>query len=466
MIEAFVWLLALSAAWLCSQAAIWGVVFLLWFDFPAFHPAAWRQLYGLFMAGGTIGLDFVAALAGMALVTAGGQIWLFAALPGLLSWLPPLPATSLPALRKAKRRERRERREPKPMLPQRPVPPRQTPAPVSPAPASPAGKLYDSACVARMLALFEVWSDPPQDWIKEAMRDEAARLSDQAWPILRELGAVGVRLAALLQAEGLLPREASAVFALEEMPAAPTSDGAAPPASTSEFPAPLTMGAAWLCELLDHFAPDDGQTAEDLLGRAMRGMTAEDWASLDHFPEKAGKVRVLTDRLAEDFRRGGKTVPSTPVELLQGLLRQFGFEIQPAVVKNGFWAEREGLALLLSLIDLKQRRWRLPSGPLGPWLDCDGADAHPGRELWKQLSTQRLRRPSGTRLEGVVVVHGGWFEDEDTLCEVARDGVAVAWLNEQGGALPDLQNHLGRLTDGQMRIRPHPAAERHAAALP
>jgi hypothetical protein len=318
-----------------------------------------------------------------------------------------------------------------------------------------------------MLALFEVWNEPPPDWIAEAMRDEAAQLGDQGWPLLRDLGAVGVRLAALLQTRGLIPQRPAVLAALEDVLASATDAAAPMAAAASELPPPLSTGAAWLCELLDHFAPDDGQAAEDLLARAIRGMTAEDWASLDRFPERAGQARVLTDRLAEDFRRNGKTPPCPPAEMLESLLRQFGFEVRPAAVKDGVWAEREDLALLLKLTDLKQRRWRLPSGPLGPWLDAEGGEsASPGRELWRQISMLRLRRPAGTRLDGVMVAHGGSFEDEKPLCDASRDGVRLVWLSEQGGALPDLQEHLSDLTAERVRVRLHSAVERRAAALP
>ena len=465
MTEMALWLVALTTTWLIAQAALWGVILEECFAFAAFSPEAWRQLHQSFVAGGTLRFDFVATLFGALLLALAGEGWLILSLPSLLSWLPPLPdfRARTPRLKAPRAVPPPPRREPKPALP-----PRWTPPPTTPPPASPGGKDMDSACLARMLALFEVWNEPPQPWIREAMQDEVAKFSDEGWSLLRELGPVGVRLAALLQAEAMIPARPSIQTVLGEILAPVESEPPVAATPSADPPRLLTTGAAWLCELLDHFAPDDGQTAEDLLGRAMRGMTAEDWACLDRFPEKASQVRVLTDRFADDLRRNGKAgLSCAPPDLLEGILRQFGFTVRPSPLRESVWAERDGLALLLKLVDLKQRRWRLSSGPLGPWQDIAGSErAEPGRELWQHVSMSRLRWPAGTRVDGVLVAHGGSFEDETRLSDGSPDGLKLVWLNDQGGDLPHLQHHLAGLAEERIRVRPHAAADRHAAAPP
>jgi hypothetical protein len=468
MIEAGFWFLALTLGWLVLQSLLWSAALYALFDFQALRPAAWLQLYRGFLAGGTIRFDFVATLFAGSAVILFGELALTLRLASLIAWLPPLPGfrLALPPLRRFKRTPPPRRGSDPPQQPQQPQPKPQPP-PEQPSSAPAAAPGGDSACMARMLALFEVWNEPPETWMQEAMREEAAQVSDQGWSLLDDLGAAGLRLAVLLEAQGLIP-ERPAVRALFDKVLAPPIQPAAAPALHSAEAAPaLTMGAAWLCEILDNFVPNETASVDDMLGRAMRGMTEADWASLDRFPEKAGRVRVITDRLSEDLRRAAKPASAPPAELLDALLRQFGFVVSRQPMRSAILAEREDLALLLLMVDLEQKRWRLPSGPLGPWRGGDGADeASPGRALWQQLALLRLRRPQEPRLRGVIVAHDGSFDDEGEPKGNRADNVDLVWLTDRRGALPDLQHYLAALGDERVRIRPQAAASRRAAAPP
>jgi hypothetical protein len=461
MIEAAFWLLLLTMGWLLLQGLLWSAALYAMFDFAALRPAAWLQLYRGFMAGGTVRFDFAATLSAAAAVTALGQILLMLHLPSLLAWMPPFPEFRLrfPTLPQS-RRTPSPKREPDPPRP----PPPPSPQPQPPATSAPAAAAGDSACIARMLALFEVWNDPPAGWMKEAMHDEAAQVSEPGWTLLRDLGAAGLRLAVLLEAQGLIPERPQVRAFFDEF-LAPRQNIAAEPATAAEAAPALTVGAAWLCEILDNLVPHGGETVDDMLGRAIRGMTAADWASLDRFPEKAGRVRVVTDRLAEDLRQAGRPVAGSPADMAASLLRQFGFSLADRPMKAALLAEREDLTLLLRLVDLRQRSWRLPDGPLGTWLDGDGnADRNPGRALWQELSMLGLRRPPESRLRGVLVAHGGSFADETELARRNADRIDLVWLHDAKGALPDLQRHLAALADGRIRVRPPAAASRRAVA--
>jgi len=461
MIEAGFWLLVLTAGWLLAQILLWSAAVALLFDFEALRPAAWLQLYRGFAEGGIVRFDFVATLFAAAAVTLCGEVALLLRLPSLIAWLPPLPELRLPYFWRAPlprwRRTPAPKRDPDPSRPPQPQP--------TAAPAPPSAAAGDSACIARMLALFEVWNDPPAEWMLDAMRDEAGQVSEQGWQLLGDLGAAGLRLAVLLEAQQLIPQRpiVRAFFDRFLAPATEPAAVALAPAAAETAPA-LTVGAAWLCEILDTLVPEGGGTVDEMLGRAIRGMTPEDWASLDRFPEKAGRVRVVTDRLAETLRLTGKPVALPPADIADALLRQFGFTAGGPQVKEALLAEREDLTLLLRLVDLRGRCWRLPGGPLGPWLGGDAA-AEPGRALWRQLSTLRLRRPPESRLKGVLVAHNGSFENETELARGATDKVGLVWLEEAKGALPDLQRHLAGLDDGRVRIR-RPAAATRPASVP
>jgi len=221
--------------------------------------------------------------------------------------------------------------------------------------------------------------------------------------------------------------------------------------------------------------------AQTMLGQALRGMTDADWTSLDQFPEKAGRVRVLTDRLREDLRRPiiGKPVPApspaAPVETIITLLKQFGFALEaasPGADQGTLLAEREDLMLLLHAFDLGGGDWHLPQGLLGPWA-MDGArlSPSPGRQLWQQMARRRLRRPDPRPLAGLLVLHGGRVEQEELLAGIVatdrrRSGIGLAWLTNNPGALPSLQDELTDLRDRALKERQRERSADYSTAAP
>lgn len=353
----------------------------------------------------------------------------------------------------------------------------------------------DSAAITRLMALVEVWRDPPADWMRDSFREEAARISDAGWDLLQKLGASALPLLALLEVESLLPgaRLAALRGAIGER-----MDQNAEPQPCAG-PPDLTSGAAWLCELLDHFVPADGAAIEDLLGRALRAMTDADWASLDRFPERAGRVRIKSDILSEALRRGAQpAVPAeernpvaavlqrsqadSPATIIDSLLLEFG--LAPALVRSAgansalLIAERSDLALVLQRVDLCQGHWRLPQGCLGPWIETPDPAGEPkehdlGRALKRQLSLLRLRQTSRRRLFGLFVAHDGFFADESELVRLIADhslghaDVALAWLDSRPGPLPDLRACLTAMVTPQIpAVRQPGSAVRRVAAQP
>jgi hypothetical protein len=450
MIAAAFWLLALSLSALLAEGLIWALLLHLLFGFDALSPAAWLQLHRGFLAGGGVPFAFVATLAGALLSALSIELLLILHLPGLLAWLPALPAPRL-----SRPAWRRPGRAPRPVA--KASPPAAPPVAAAPPPA--AGK-EDEAAIARMLALLEVWNEPAPGWMVEALREEAESVRDEAWPLLRDLGAAAMRLLVLLEAQGLLPDRPAARATLAELLDRRVAEP--PPSLAAEAePAPrLTTGAAWLCELLDNFTPSDGEAIEDLLARALRGMKEEDWASLDRFPEKAGRVRVLTDRLSEQLRHANPGPPLDPLARIEALLAKCGFAIRSRNGPAGLLAERPDLLLLLRAVDLQGRSWPTADGLRGP-----------GRQLWQELATARLRRAAGPAIRAALVLHDGCFADDAILAQAADDqrregGIELLWLDETPGPLPSLARHLGALTATPLRERAPGSASRRAALQP
>jgi hypothetical protein len=194
----------------------------------------------------------------------------------------------------------------------------------------------DLVTLARAIALYEVWVVPPPEWMVSALREELEKVSADGWTLVGEYGAAGVGLMELAAKADVLPRDPVSRAAAEAMAQTmvPTDEDATaiqddagmeadgsgePPAPIEPEKPEMTMCAAWLCELLDNYLlmeemqknrePEfDGrwsavwrETREHLV-LAMRSMTETDWISVDRFPDKAGRVRMLTDRLTEEFR--------------------------------------------------------------------------------------------------------------------------------------------------------------------
>jgi hypothetical protein len=378
-------------------------------------------------------------------------------------------------------------------------------------PVDPSAANEDGAAITRLMALLEVWGDPPAGWMRDSLREEAAKISDDGWPLLHLLGPSALGLLALLESEALLP--ATRLAALRDVIAAAMSEPV--DRTHSADPPGLTTGAAWLCELLDHFGPTDGAPIEDMLGRALRSMTDADWASLDRFPERAGRVRVQSDRLSERLRQTASAMapalapvpllssaapsalapvpllssaaPSalapvpllSPAALIEDMLTEFGFSqtrSRPVGADPGLLiAERSDIMVVLQPVNLRRGQWRLPQGCLGPWIEGDGKTDLPlardlSRPLWRQLSLLRLRPQCQVRLLGLFVAHDGHFIDEVELAQLissqrGRDtDVSLAWLDRQQGPLPNMRSSLSSLTAPRLAARQPGSAARRVAA--
>ncbi len=402
----------------------------------------------------------------------------------------PSPRLTLPRLR-APTRVRRNPARPRtePVVAVVPAPPPEPPAPIEIPPQ--AASSSDSAILARILALFDVWNEPPPAWMAEALRDEVVLLSPDAWPTLESLGSQGLDLLTTLQAYDMLPESPAALRAIGEVETllrAGIGAGIEAGGGETALLPPLTLAAAWLCEALENFLaaqaaptvqPERLDMARTMLDQAMRGMSEPDWASLDRFPEKASRVRVLTDRLREDMRRPAaaqtpppEAVPQSPVETVVALLKQVGFALEAAIPDANqapLLAQREDMLLLVQAVDLRGGAWRLPEGLLGPWANGGAPpSSSPGRQLWQRMARRRLRPGDPRPLAGLLVLHGGRIEEEAVLAgRVAADrhrsGIGLAWLDGPG-ALPSLQQEISDLRERALRGRWRERSADHAAA--
>ena len=488
------WFVLISGLWLGAVSL--SALFLLQqqFAFNPLLPASWQMLILGFQRGQAIPLSFI--LACLALLTLGliGELALLWRLPAIIARLPSLALPRL-SLRLPKPSIRKPRAgKPMAAVPT-PVATRPTPAPVPqavPPPPEPVAaetpQTNDSAVLARVLALFEVWDEPPPSWMAEALRDEIHLLSPEAWPTLESLGSHGLDLLVTLQEHGMLPESQAALRAIGEVETA-LRTGLAAEAAQPETSTPiplLTLAASWLCEALENFLaaqqeerspPGQLAMAQAMLEQAMRGMGEEDWASLDLFPEKASRVRVLTDRLREDMRKASPpkpmVAPLNPIEAITALLERFGFSLEgmgSGQEDAPILAQRPDLLLLLQAIDLKQKSWRLPQGLLGPWSGPD-AELSPGRQLWQLLARRRLRQADPRPLAGLLILHGGRIKEEEALAGLVaadrrRSAIGLAWLDEAEAPLPSLERELHDLTDRAARERALHRAEGFAASQP
>jgi hypothetical protein len=464
----------MSGLWLSALGLLATVLMRGLYAFDALDLMAWKSLYASFLQGATVPLDFFLCGGAVLLLAGAGEIAILWRLPSIAASMPSprLPRLVLPRMR-LPRRVRRQEPHPRaePVLP--PPPPVSAPPPEAPpaSETSTAKEPSDAAVLARILALFEVWDEPPPAWMTEALRDEVILLSPDAWPTLESLGSQGLDLLVTLQAHDMLPESPAALRAIgevEEILRAGIAAGIAADEPAAPIPV-LTLAASWLCEALENFLAAQADPkilsdrlvmAQSMLDRALRGMNEADWASLDQFPEKASRVRVLTDRLREDLRRPlfatPAAAPAGPAETVIALLKQFGFAIEgtgAGLAQAPLLAEREDLLLLLQIIDLKRSGWRLPEGLMGPWTTEGGSlEPSPGRQLWQLMARRRLRQSDSRPLAGLLVLHGGEIEHEHLLAgriaaDRHRSAIGLAWLAGGSGALPSLQEELADLQE-------------------
>jgi hypothetical protein len=494
ILSATAWFGLISSLWFGAVSLSALILLQQQFAFDPLLAASWQALTAGFQRGQAIPLSFI--LICLALLTLGliGEAAILWRLPIILARLPALalPSFALPrlALRLAKLR-RPGLGKPRAQAPAAPVQ-RAVPTAVPPPPepvAAAASQSADSATLARILALFELWNEPPPSWMAAALRDEIDLLSPDAWPTLETLGSHGLDLLLTLQAHGMLPESQASLDAIGKVGTALRAGLAAEtglPEVASPLP-PLTLAASWLCEALENFlaAQQDQRSpseplamAQSMLEAAMRGMRDDDWASLDLFPEKASRVRVLTDRLREDMRKTGPAKPApppiTPIEAIMALLDRFGFSLEqrgPGSAGAPFVAQRPDLILFLHLVDLRQKSWSLPQGPLGPWQSEEDAMS-PGRQLWQLLARRRLlRRADGRPLAGLLILKDGRIEEEGRLADLVlaerrRSAIGLAWLEAADASQPTLERALNDLTEQAARERAAVRCADNHAALP
>lgn len=475
----------ISALWLSALALLGAVLMRLRYAFDALDPDAWSRLHSHFQQGGSIPFGFLLWIAAAAVLAAAGEAAILWRLPSIVA---SMPSPSFPRLPRLQTRLRPLSAKPavkpaEPMpAPSPPAPP--PPAPVEAPPPEPPAVTDDKAILARILALFEVWNEPPPSWMAEALRDEVVLLSPDAWPTLETLGSQGLSLLVTLQEHGMLPESPASLRAIGEVEAVLRAGIAAELAEPgTAVPAPaLTITAAWLCEALENFLAaqadpdmpaDRIAMARAMLEQAMRGMGESDWTSLDLFPEKASRVRVLTDRLREDLRREASSraaISANPLDAVLLILKQFGFTVEGRA--EPLLAQRADLRILLQTIDLAGRDWRMPQGALGPWNSTEGSlDLSPGRQLWQQLARLRLKHPDPRPLAGLLVLHGGRIEEEEALARLvaadrSRTGLSVTWLGEGSAPLPGLQRQLSELPEQMLQDLRRERSAGHSAMQP
>ena len=495
----------ISALWLSALGLLTSVLIQSLYAFDPLDPPAWRGLHIAFLQGGTVPLGFFFSLAASLLLAGAGEIAILWRLPSIAAAMPSprLPRVPLPRPRAPKRKAVEPVPRAQPAMPSSFTSPSPSPT-ASPPPPETTPPLEmsterknptDAAILGRILALFDVWNEPPPAWMAEALRDEVVLLSPDAWPTLESLGPQGLDLLATLQAHGMLPESPAALRAIGEVETVLRAGIAADvEAGGDGAPLPLlTLAAAWLCEALENFLaaqadpegrPERLDMARTMFDQSLRGMAEADWASLDQFPEKANRVRVLTDRLREDLRRPAAarpapvpapdSAPQSPVEAIIALLKQFGFALEAAVAGDQapLLAQREDLLLLVQAVDLRGGAWRLPEGLLGPWAGGDAPlSPSPGRQLWQQMARRRLRQADARPLAGLLVLQGGRIDQEDVLAAIVaadrrRSGIGLAWLAEGSNALPSLRQELSDLRERALQDRRRERSADHSAATP
>ncbi|PKU26288.1 hypothetical protein [Telmatospirillum siberiense] len=399
----------------------------------------------------------------------------------------------------------------------------------------------DLVVFERIMALFEVWADPAPDWMRDALREEFDSLSEAGWSLFSDFGEPALASLDAVAAAGVLPQDPTCRAALDARldeyrvlslaTAASSDDTDGEPGAESEVrPSPggarLSMSAAWLGEMVDNFvmleeiraAGDAGGSPsfEDRWGAiyretgerlkiAMRAMTDEDWRSIDQFPDRAGRIRIQTDRLREELRalpapegEGCSVAKAAPPPSDEGeplaagvaaesdppheddvagedharpvdwdgggppveeILRAAGYVVRRLPLANGgasgdkgdYLAQRDGFSLLLRVAELAGDDWRLDDGSLAPWQGRSGqAVPSPCRALWQRLALLRSSGREGRPSAGLLILRGGRFADEAAAAAVIdrdrrRTGVDVAWLDQPSSSLPDLPGWLRQM---------------------
>lgn len=296
---------------------------------------------------------------------------------------------------------------------------------------------------------------------------------------------------------------------------------ASPPASPGV--AHLTMSAAWLCEMVDNFVmleeirthdgADGAPSFEDRWGSifretgerlkaAMRAMTDQDWRSIDQFPDRAGRIRVLTDRLREELRvlpdretaptdewppepalpdvlsdaapvlpalaRGDQVANgATDAMSMEDILRAAGYLVRTLPAMRGaatgeitdYLVQRDGFSVLVRLADLSGGGWTMDGDSLAPWRGAEASHPVPSpcRAVWQRLALLRSLSREAKPCAGVVVLRNGHFTDEQAVARIVerdrrRTDVDLAWLDRESSTLPDLTAWLVRMESSQSKV--------------
>jgi hypothetical protein len=396
---------------------------------------------------------------------------------------------------------------------------RRTPSPVDDATPPSAVEIdADYAVFGRAMALFEVWTDPAPDWMCAALREELEKLSEAGWSLFTDFGDPAMFLLDKAETAGLLPADAAKREAIRtvleiwrkkddspelsmEDPAQPSPRAIDGEDETSVPPGGphLTMSAAWLCELVDNYVMLEDiraagcdaefqsfderwggiyQETGERLQRAMQTMTDQDWRSIDQFPDRAGRIRVLTDRFREALRTNPGGAPGSseesspavpPVDAgspiprlepsLEDILRGAGYVVKalPAMpgsaAKNDvdYLARRDGISVLLRLAELGGGDWSMDGDSLAPWRGGTGdALPSPCRLAWQRLALLRSLNRDEPPCAAVVVLRDGRFTDEQAVAHIIerdcrRTDVGLVWLDRSQATLPDLAAWLVRM---------------------
>jgi hypothetical protein len=316
------------------------------------------------------------------------------------------------------------------------------------------------------LALQDVWTEPAAEWMKDCLRDETQKLSAPGWLLILELGAAAPALLLLLRTHGLLP---------DRVEFAPFMEMSAAPAAIeyASTPAAVTIGAAWLCEALDNLLaslPDlmpkrsfdpAGSSHEAMLWRALRAMSEADWRSLDRFPERASKVRNLTDKFAAQVRHLLEGPTPSIAKRLENWLAQSGMPPIMTLDEGAFLVETEKGLCLIQALDLQQHNWTLPAEHDGDWTAAGMGKMAPFKRLRQKAARWTLRHGRDIRMLVLALDQGAIGNSSRGSKSVFQPErgpqAALAWLVPKDDDLPSLHELLsaqGNSASRPLNVRP------------
>jgi hypothetical protein len=180
---------------------------------------------------------------------------------------------------------------------------------------SPPRMITEAVLIARAMAVFEVWQDPPPQWMIDVLKENLEQLSSEGLILLDALGDKGRLLLKIADQWGVKVTGLTIKTNQESVEVNHNE-------VKSYKPASLTLTAALLTELLENYLsllktePSSEEeiknhrkilqeSRDDLLKRLSQ-MEANDWKSLDQFPSLAQHIRISTDHVLELFKNSTK----------------------------------------------------------------------------------------------------------------------------------------------------------------